>query len=106
VTASSAVIVENAVPSSTVRPSRRWTPATVRIAEAIAAARAADSTRPKWNAPDVATGSRAAHSITAPGISASAATAATSGSERSSVPIVTSTLIGTARAAVERPVAS
>ena len=89
-TASSAVIVENAVPSSIVRPSRRRAPASVRIAEATAAASAPASTRPKWICADAATGSLAAHSVTAPGTIANAATAATSGSERSCVPIVTS----------------
>ncbi len=89
-TASSAVIVEKAAPSSTVRPSRRRAPAMVRIADATAAASAPASTSAKCVNEEVTTGSPAAHSITAPGISAIAATAATSGSERSSVPIVTS----------------
>ena len=47
-TASSAVIVENAVPSRTVRPSRRRAPATLRIADAIVAASAAAATSAKW----------------------------------------------------------
>ena len=83
-------MVENAAPSSTVRPSRRRAPATVRIAEAIVAAVAAAATSAKWTIGPAATGSARAHSMTAPGRTASAATAAINGSDRSSVPNVTS----------------
>jgi hypothetical protein len=88
-TASIAVIVENAVPRSTVRPSRRRTPAAVSSADATVAASAAHATSAKWVPPSTPAGSARAHSTTAPGITASAATAAISGSERSSVPVVT-----------------
>ena len=81
-TASSAVIVEKAVPSSTVRPSRRLTPAIVRMTEATAAASAPLSTSAKWVNDEVWTAWPEAHSSTAPGISAIAATPATRGSER------------------------
>ena len=56
-TASIAVIVEKAVPSSTVRPSLRRTPAAVRAAEAIAPASAAAATSQKWARAGAATAS-------------------------------------------------
>jgi hypothetical protein len=60
------------------------------LAKATVAASAAVATSAKRVAGPALTGSLLAHSITGPGMTANAATAATSGSGRSSVPVVTS----------------
>ena len=84
--ANSAVIVENAVPISTARPSRARAPATVSASDAKLVSAAAVPTSPKWSSYGIitareparttmATGTRAARIITArvrtmPGVSA------------------------------------
>jgi hypothetical protein len=72
-TASSAQVVENAVPSRIARPSRAFTPAIVRPAATTAAVPAAITTGKKWASGLRSTGVRPTNTMASSGTAAAAA---------------------------------